>query len=81
MTAEVKQPKKDPEGQGELRQKPQEGTWCNHILKIQITCCVENRSEEARVEGHQRQAAVVILTRDGGSELREGVAVAVEPKG
>ena len=43
---------------------------------------MENRSEEARAEeGHQRQAAVVILARDGGSELGEGVAVAVESKG
>ena len=34
---------------------------------------MENRSEEARAEeGHQRQAAVVILARDGGSELGEG---------
>ena len=39
---------------------------------------MKNRSEEARVEGHQRQAAVVILARDGGSEQGEGVAVAVE---
>ena len=34
---------------------------------------MENRSEEARAEeGHQGQAAVVILARDGGSELGEG---------